>query len=67
MDNFLFLERCVFDGRTSTYFNYGQVTLSFTEAPLGPGVASSPGSLPGVEATLGGAPICEGASTHTSI
>ena len=48
-------------------FTYGQVALSFTVAPLGPGVASSPGSLPGDEATLGGAPICEGAGTHTSI
>ena len=48
-------------------FTYGQVALSFTVAPLSPGVASSPGSLPGDEATLGGAPICEGAGTHTSI
>ena len=37
------------------------MALSFTVAPL---VASSPGSLPGDEATLGGAPICEGAGTH---
>ena len=32
-------------------FTYGQVALSFTVAPLDPG----------------GAPICEGAGTHTSI
>ena len=40
------------------------MALSFTVAPL---VASFPGSLPGDEATLGGAPICEGPGTHTSI
>ena len=33
------------------------IALSFTVAPLGHGVASSPGSLPGDEATLGGVPI----------
>ena len=36
-------------------------------APLGPRVASFSGSLPGDKAALGGAPICEGADTHTSI
>ena len=45
-------------------FTYGKVALSFTVASLGSGVASSPGSLPGDEATLGGAPIRKGAGTY---
>ena len=64
----MFSERCVFDGRIPhnfSDFTYGKVQLLCHLQ--GPGVASSPCSLPGNEATLGGAPICEGAGTHTSI
>ena len=65
MDNLLFFKGVYLMGAfPQFYLRASSMALSFTVAPL---VASFPGSLPGDEATHGGAPICEGAGTHTSI